>query len=383
MIYSICSIAEWLLPAIGAASNIVGGLFGSSAQKDANRANLQIARETNEVNRQMFDDQMAFNERMWNATNAYNSPENQRKLLEDAGYNPALFSGQDTQASNISAPSANPAIPGAPQQPVMSFAENISNAVGTYAQNMLALNSARKEKADAIKSEIDALTQGAENQQRLKSLKESTTGQQLDNMLKDLTMDSQVAASQQNVELLRQNTKNVIADTILKNVTIELQQANVSLTEQEIEKAKQLVLNAIQEGKNLITQNELLQAGISEAKSRQVLNYVNAEMARVVGNSQAAANYASAESSHATAQFTLSQKEQQDLQNRLTRKYGKSKALAELVQMASVSQLNDMEAKKAAIEFVKLRREYKFMPIDRVADMVKGISGAAMLMLLL
>lgn len=383
MIISFCSIADWVFPAASAATSFLGGIFGNVAQHEANRTNLRIAQETNALNHQMMKEQMDYNTDMWNKTNLYNTPANQRKLLEEAGYNPVLFSGNNTNASNISSPTANPAVTGAPMQPVNSMAGNISNAVGSAAQSMLWLNSARKEKAEAINEEINTLTKAEENRQRLRALKESASGQQLDNMLKDLTMDSQVAASKQNVELLRQNTKNVIADTILKNVTIELQQANVSLTEQEIEKAKQLVLNAIQEGKNLITQNELLQAGISEAKSRQVLNYVNAEMARVVGNSQAAANYASAESSRATAQFTMSQKEQQDLQNRLTRKYGNSKALAELVQMASVSQLNDMQAKKAAIEFVKLRREYKFMPLDRVADMVKGLSGAAMLMMLL
>lgn len=80
MIYPICFIADWLMAGLGVGSSLFGGLFGSKSQEAANKANLQIARETNELNRQMFDDQMAFNERMWNQTNAYNSPENQRKL---------------------------------------------------------------------------------------------------------------------------------------------------------------------------------------------------------------------------------------------------------------------------------------------------------------
>lgn len=54
--------------------------------------------------RSMYDLQRADNLSDWNMENEYNSPANQRKLLEEAGYNPALFGDQiagSSQASSV------------------------------------------------------------------------------------------------------------------------------------------------------------------------------------------------------------------------------------------------------------------------------------------
>ncbi|CAJ0592337.1 unnamed protein product [Cylicocyclus nassatus] len=75
-------------PLIQAGSGLVGtvaNLFMNNknlqAQKDINQQNIELAREQNRWNEEMID-----------KANAYNSPEHQRQLLEEAGYNPALFS---------------------------------------------------------------------------------------------------------------------------------------------------------------------------------------------------------------------------------------------------------------------------------------------------
>lgn len=74
----------------------------------------------------------------FNTTNAYNSPEAQRKRLEDAGFNAAAImsngSPQDVTGSSRSAPSASP---------------HPFNATSPYAQNIAAVANAEKAIADA------------------------------------------------------------------------------------------------------------------------------------------------------------------------------------------------------------------------------------------
>lgn len=121
----------------------LGSLFGGSqqlaAQKSANKTNLQIARETNAQQMDMF-----------NRGLEYNSFVNQRKMLEDAGYSPyALF--QTTPSSSPSAPQLH-----TPQViPEDAFGRAIGNAVGDMSSNLLNLSQAFKNNEDAIKQRIE------------------------------------------------------------------------------------------------------------------------------------------------------------------------------------------------------------------------------------
>ena len=59
-----------------------------------------------------YDRSRADNLSDWNKENEYNSPANQRKLLEEAGYNPALFGDQIAGSSEAgSIKQANPQSP--------------------------------------------------------------------------------------------------------------------------------------------------------------------------------------------------------------------------------------------------------------------------------
>lgn len=62
---------------VGAGASFLGNLFGIGSQNSANKQNLKIMRE-----------QQAWQEKMWNKQNEYNTPENQLSLYQDAGYNP-------------------------------------------------------------------------------------------------------------------------------------------------------------------------------------------------------------------------------------------------------------------------------------------------------
>ena len=88
--------------------SVIGGLFSSKSQSSANSTNLQIARETNAQNKELFNQQLSWAEDMWNKTNEWNSPQNQMAMLRKAGINPALGSEWQTTAQ-----------PGTPSVPTM------------------------------------------------------------------------------------------------------------------------------------------------------------------------------------------------------------------------------------------------------------------------
>lgn len=93
--------------AIAGAGSLIGGLFSSSGSHYAARKQLQAVRETNQMNYQIAQDNNAFNERMWNLQNEYNTPSAQRARLEAAGINPYLMLNGSSTGVAESAPTAD------------------------------------------------------------------------------------------------------------------------------------------------------------------------------------------------------------------------------------------------------------------------------------
>lgn len=93
--------------AIAGAGSLIGGLFGSHGSRDAARYQLQAARETNQTNRDIAEQNNKFNERMWNLQNEYNTPVMQRARLEAAGLNPYLMMDGGSAGVAESAPTAD------------------------------------------------------------------------------------------------------------------------------------------------------------------------------------------------------------------------------------------------------------------------------------
>lgn len=93
--------------AIAGAGSLIGGLFSSAGSSYAARKQLQAVRETNAANLQIAQQNNAFNERMWNMQNQYNTPSAQRARLEAAGINPYLMLDGSSTGVAQSAPSAD------------------------------------------------------------------------------------------------------------------------------------------------------------------------------------------------------------------------------------------------------------------------------------
>ena len=92
---------------ISGAGSLIGGLFSSSGSHYAARKQLQAVRETNRTNWQIAQQNNAFNERMWNMQNEYNTPQMQRARLEAAGLNPYLMLDGGSAGIAQSAPTAD------------------------------------------------------------------------------------------------------------------------------------------------------------------------------------------------------------------------------------------------------------------------------------
>lgn len=102
----------------------ISGLLGigssamnAASQNQANKYNLQAQRETNQANmainqsqldyaQKMYQDQVSQQWKMFNTTNAYNSPAAQKQRYLDAGLNPYIMMGSQPAASASSMPAA-------------------------------------------------------------------------------------------------------------------------------------------------------------------------------------------------------------------------------------------------------------------------------------
>lgn len=145
---------ELAAPAIEAGAGVVGnvlnGLFGSSA----NDKNIAMQRETNRQNYAMFQEQMAFQERMWDKANEYNLPANQVQRLLAAGINPAAVfgNGSVSEAGALTAPSG-PMMSAGHVNPLQADTSFVGQAVNAYNEALLAKSQARNLDANSMNTE--------------------------------------------------------------------------------------------------------------------------------------------------------------------------------------------------------------------------------------
>lgn len=180
-----------------AGAGLLGSLVNRSAQKSANKtnlemarqanlANLEIAEKTNAMNYKIMQENNAFNERMavkmFDMENAYNSPKEIYKRYLEAGLNPGVMFGSGNASSfasagDVATPVGQPAtmIPGAAQIPgyvspvespinsIAAFsgiADALQKLTGSFRNSVEARNAAKK-----INYELDLILSQSNNQQ--------------------------------------------------------------------------------------------------------------------------------------------------------------------------------------------------------------------------
>ena len=228
---------------ISAVGSLVGGLLGGKAnqlsQQGANDINLQIARETNQQQYQMFGEQNAFNERMYNQMLTYNTPAEQMRRYSDAGINPYIAAGNvQTGNAQSSLQSAQaPQLHAAQMQAATGMGDALQNSVSQaanvisqYAQNELALSQARKNDAEAgwvdrlngaQFNKLSAETNNLNQQGSLLGLDYKLKSDTLGNYIR--LSDLSVSNAEKTNEQLDIITQSARLDNALKNVNLGIQ----------------------------------------------------------------------------------------------------------------------------------------------------------------
>lgn len=113
------------LEGIGAGLSGLGSIFNYFSQKKANDTNLQIARETNQANLDLYNKQFSDTYKLWKENNAYNDPSAQMSRLKAAGLNPTLNMGSNPTgiAQAATAPSANAMIGAHMEAPMVNYSD--------------------------------------------------------------------------------------------------------------------------------------------------------------------------------------------------------------------------------------------------------------------
>lgn len=150
----------WIGDALGALGGVVSGLFGANANKEAvagaNEMNYRINERNLAQQRELFNQQLAYNWDMFNAQNTWNSPQEVRRRYEQAGFNPFMMmdSTGTAPASGSSAPSAS--VPSMiPMQPEKYDTGAISDVAGAISSMVTAVADARLKSSKVVEQNIE------------------------------------------------------------------------------------------------------------------------------------------------------------------------------------------------------------------------------------
>lgn len=120
------------LTALAIGSSVVNGISSLFSSNSANETNIRLARENREWQSKENQLNRDWQESMWNKQNEYNTPANQRRLAEEAGYNPYLLSSQQLGSGAGSA--GAPSMVGAPNPAHVSPVNPVGSMVDTASQ---------------------------------------------------------------------------------------------------------------------------------------------------------------------------------------------------------------------------------------------------------
>lgn len=237
---------------LGAATSLVGNVFGAASQSSANKANREINQMNNEFNERMMQKQMDYNTMMWNKQNAYNNPLAQRQRLEAAGMNPYMMmnGGSAGNATGTGSTSMASAAGSAPQQ---AFLPDFSG----IPQSILMAKQGANIDADTKGKVIDNSSRDFRNMKEIANIIADTESKKIANKLSRVQYS--YADEMQMVQLANQKVtlNNLLRDGFMmdkelaifdERSRLEISQrvADILLTNAQVKKTQQETIHEVQ-----------------------------------------------------------------------------------------------------------------------------------------
>lgn len=346
---------------IQAGASLIGGLLGNSAQDRANSANLQIAQEYNQMQRDIAAQNNKLQYQMFQESNYYNSPANQRKMLEAAGYNPySLYTNPSGGASYAqSLPSLQQPQMTMPQvQPNFQFSNALQNAMGNVANVVKTLSEADKAASEKklVDLNVQAFGQRLANEFALAGYEQEAA--QLRNGLARDTYDQNV---------YRVTLENLLGDAELVSKNIGIKRAafdyelnaafGFKLKQKEFEKLSSEIYRNIEEGKTFADQRLTNQInryatlkGVSQRDVELRINRMFAQAAQTsasAAQTSASANLLDAKTralvGAQTERLIKGQASRQEMENIVYSIFGKPSAAQDFLNKVATGRLTNAE----------------------------------------
>lgn len=227
-----------VLPLIAAGASLAGSAINAGSQSRTNQSQLSYSRE-------MYDKQRADALADWNRQNQYNSPKEQMMRFKEAGLNPNLIYGQQTQSPVVRTSSVEGYSPRAPQVDLGNAAAMGLQGLSTYQDTRL-----KDVQTDLVKEQIkNASTDNMLKQldwaekniklpyaQTMAEQNASAIKIQNDQRLQDLQFGSQMNPIK--LETGQYQLNNLITDLATKVQSMNLSKAHEALAYQTIKNLK-------------------------------------------------------------------------------------------------------------------------------------------------
>lgn len=326
-------------PVAQAIGGVVSGFANSHATSEANKRNVAMQRETNQLQYKMMQEQNAWNRQqaidMFNLEASYNSPMNQMARLSAAGLNPAVAFGQNLTTSAGNTNASTPAAVGVPTpqaprvspvpSPVAGAFDQISQNVLNVSQALAAASNAKKTSAETkriytlLDQELSNMQTVGQNEQiKGNILKIQEDLEQLNYEVKSQTQFKQEYAT---IEKLAAETALAIAQG--KTEEAESRYKNFQALTQEKEyrillSKAPLILQEMEEGIKLLKEKQKTEkANQASAYGSAAVSQANAATINALRDSQKRISEADAKTREKEYDVFLNTMENQILQSDL------------------------------------------------------------------